>query len=551
MGYQSWRSMRAIAASTILTLVISACGGGGGGDPATSEPESPAPASKAEAARFLARTSFGPTVAEIDRLAAGMSYEAWLNEQFAAPPNLHLPLFTTYASGDRGSRVARLDAWFERALTGNDQLRQRVAFALSEIMVVSENGGGLNNFHDGLASYYDVLVRNAFGDFRTLLEEVTLAPAMGRYLSMMGNQKPDPATGLRADENYAREVMQLFTLGLAQLNADGTPKTDGAGQPLPSYTQADIENLARVFTGWWLADARAFGNNRDGDWTKPMVAHAAYHDSDAKTIVGAVAIPAGGSAQQDLDRALDALANHANVGPFIGRQLIQKLVTSNPSPAYVARVAAVFANNGHGQRGDLRAVVRAILLDDEALRGTAGLAHFGKPREPLLVLLQLWRSIGATRSSNGRYTYLTGNADLGQSPLGAPSVFNFFSPFYAPPGEIGTAQLVAPELQLANESSIASAFNRYRLAIFRDYVGGGTAPANAIRVDLAALMTQAADPAALVETLSLRLTGGRLGANYRSALSMHLGTIAAGDGRARVQDALYLILTSPQYLVQQ
>lgn len=550
--------MVVLALPMVAALVLSGCGGGGegGSDAGFSPPPGSAPppvaASRAEASRFLAQASFGPSQAQIDALN-GQRLDNWLDTQFAAPLGAHLPLYQTYSGGvndTAAARIGRQEAWFERALTAPDALRQRVAFALSEIMVVSETGATLNRAQHGLAWYYDILVANAFGNFRTLIEQVTLAPVMGRYLSMLGNQKPNPATGLRADENFARELMQLFAIGLVQLNLDGTPRLSG-GQPIPSYSQDDIEGLARVFTGWWFAGAPNFGANPE-NWTAPMVPFETFHDRDAKTIVGNVAIPAGLDAAAELDLALDTLFNHPNAGPFIGRQLIQKLVTSNPSPAYVARVASAFNDNGAGVRGDLRAVLRAILLDDEARRGTAAQAAFGKPREPLLTLVHLWRAFGAARGANGRYTYTTANLEFGQAALSAPSVFNFFSPGYAPPGPISDAGLFAPEFQLANESSIALAFNRLAIAIYRDYVGNPASPPDAARIDLAPLTALASNPDALVEAVNARMTSGQLSAEFKTRLSSYLATVplASGDGRLRAQDALYLVLTSPQYLVQ-
>ncbi|MGQ0529455.1 MAG: DUF1800 domain-containing protein [Panacagrimonas sp.] len=549
------------------TLLLGACGGGGGGGTTQAPPDSTPPPvvppptvatiSKAEAARFLTQATFGPTMQEIDTLTGqpgDTGYANWVQAQFDAPVCRHLPLYNRYdsrlADGVGLDRQARMDAWFECSLTGADQLRQRVAFALSEIMVVSENGGGLNRAQDGLAWYYDLLLDGAFGNFRTLIENVTLTPVMGRYLSMLGNQKPDAASGLKADENFAREVMQLFTIGLAQLNPDGTPRMAN-GQVLPAYTQDDIENLARVFTGWWFAGARSFGNGPQ-NYVAYMVPYENFHDRDAKRIVGNVNVPAGLDAASELDMAMDALANHPNVGPFIGRQLIQKLVTSNPSPAYVARVAQAFNDNGSGVRGDMKAVVRAVLLDTEARLGTAATATFGKPREPLLTQMQLWRAFGAVRGANGRYTYNGALQDFGQAPLASPSVFNFFSPFYAAPGAILDTGLVSPEFQLANESSIAIAYNRIYNSIYRDFVGASGSPANSIRIDLAPLVTRASDPVALVDYLNGLLLSGQMPDAEKSAMTTYLDGIlaTAGGGRQRGQEALYLVMTSPYYLVQ-
>ena len=278
----------------------------------------------------------------------------------------------------------RVDVWFRNAVTGQDQLRQRVAFAWSEIMVVSQVGA-LNNLPYSVSSYYDLLATQGLGDFRALLESVTLHPAMGVYLSMLGNQKPNTAGTIRPDENYARELMQLFTIGLVELNLDGTARLDGAGQPIPTYTQPIIEGFAHAYTGWTYAgapnelpQARPTAANQ----VVPMQLYASYHDTGPKRVLGGVTIPAGQSGAQDLDAALDNIFAHPNVGPFIAQRLIQRLTASNPSPDYVRRVAQRFNDNGRGVRGDLAAVVKAILLDPEARGSTT--ATTGKIKEPLL-----------------------------------------------------------------------------------------------------------------------------------------------------------------------
>lgn len=503
---------------------------------------------EADAARLLTQGSFGPTQDDIGRVA-GMSAKSWLDEQLRATPTHHLPLCRSLQSGDAVDKNARTDAWWQIALTAPDQLRQRVAFALSEIMVVSDTSDALAS-QEGLCWYYDLLVDDAFGNFRDLLEDVTLSPEMGRYLSMLGNAKPDAATDRRADENFAREVMQLFTLGLVQLNADGTSKLDASGLALPSYTQADIEGLARTFTGWSWGGASSF-NSGPANWLAPMKGFDNAHDRDAKSIVGNTAIAAGGSAAQDLELGLDALFNHANVGPFIGRQLIQKLVTSNPSPTYVERVAKAFADNGRGQRGDLAAVVRAVLLDSEAR--SLPTANFGKAREPLLRQTHLWRALAAVpATSSGRYSYRSAQSELLQSPLSSPSVFNFYSPFYSPAGEVRNAQLVLPELQLANESSITLAQNRLYQSLYSDYRGRSGVSNSAILVDYAALLPLASDPAVLLDKLKLLLLSGQMPADMHSALLAYLQGIDASKdgGLSRVQEATYLILASPQYSIQ-
>ncbi|WP_293001512.1 DUF1800 family protein, partial [Nevskia sp.] len=293
----------------------------------------------------MTQATFGPKLSEINSLATATSFDPWLTQQRNAPITLQLPyLQQREAGGAALVQADRMDAWFRSSITGPDQLRQRVAFALSELFVVSENFGALNFDVKGLANYYDILARNAFGSYRTLLEQVTLTPQMGLYLSMIRNQRPDPANGIRSDENYAREIMQLFTVGLVRLNLDGTPQLTPQGATIPTYNQADVENLARVFTGFGPGgggtDSFSF-TVLDPDRITPMAPYQQYHDTNAKTIIGNTTIAAGQQALPELRQALDVLFNHPNVGPFVSQQLIRKLVTANPSPAYVQRVATV------------------------------------------------------------------------------------------------------------------------------------------------------------------------------------------------------------------
>ena len=357
-------------------------GGGSGGPPP------PPPVLKSDAYRFLNQATYGATEAEAQRLIAlgdsTTAYSRWIDEQLAQPTSVQLPTvqaaFANLANPAQmiGSLNAdRQEVWFRNSITGPDQLRQRVAFALAEIMVVSQQST-LQNMPYALADYYDLLARDAFGDYRKLMEDVTLHPAMGVYLNMLGNQKPDTANNIRPDENYARELMQLFTVGLVELNLDGSVKVDGQGQPLPTYDQSVVEGFAHVYTGWNYAGAASFGQARRtlANQILPMQAYPGQHATEAKKLLqysGAAksSLAAGQTPQQDLADALDNVFNHPNVGPFISKQLIQKLVTSNPSPAYVARVATVFNNDGTGKRGNLGAVVKAVLLDSEARPATA------------------------------------------------------------------------------------------------------------------------------------------------------------------------------------
>lgn len=505
--------------------------------------------SQVDAVRFLNMATFGASPRDVRHLA-GMTRPAWIKEQFGLKASCHLP--TLNQSQENNSRENRMEVWWRHAVTAPDQLRQRVAFALSQIFVVSDVNSSLSQ--NGLAAYYDILLDGAFGNFRDLLENVTLSPVMGRYLSMLGNQKPDRAQGIRADENYAREVMQLFTIGLVKLNPDGTPVlVDGA--PVPTYGQAEVEGLARVFTGWTWGDALYFDDWQGNDWRIPMRAFQGYHDNRAKVILEGTAVPAGGTAQDDLHLALDTLFKHPNTGPFIGKQLIQRLVTSNPSPAYVARVAHKFADNGEGVRGDMKAVIRAILLDPEALGSVEVNPDFGKLREPVMVMTHLWRAF-AGDAADHHYYYMRWDNPLSEAPLSSPTVFNFFRPDFSPSGPLKKAGLLGPEFQLVNDAATGSLQNElyWRINYYRKDLDW--AYRNDILINIRPLMAKADQPAALVKHLNLMLTGKRLPRAFRDTLTEYLTSINARTWDAndvaarRAVDALYLVMSSPYYLVQ-
>lgn len=432
-----------------------------GNPPATVTPEA--------AARFLQQATFGPRKSEIDNLVS-VGYNAWIAEQMALPPSLHkdaaqadFTAFNTNPTATRPGGGNRQAAWWKIALTGPDQLRQRVAFALSEIFVISDVNGTIANWQDGAANYYDLLARNAFGNFRTLLEEVTLSPMMGIYLSHIRNGKATATT--QPDENYAREVMQLFTIGLNQLQPDGSLKLDTNGRPIPTYDQRTITEMAKVFTGWQFNNPAPTRNNfRAGggvsdDYMKPMTLNPNFHEDSAKTIVGNITLPANQGGAKDLADTLNALFQHPNTAPFISRQLIQRLVTSNPSSGYIARVAQVFANNGSGVRGDLGAVIKAILLDPEARSATTAQSpSFGKLKEPLLRVTALLRAFNAS-AENGRFAIGNPENALAQAALRSPTVFNFFEPAYVMPGALAAAGLYAPEYQILTDTTAISVPN--------------------------------------------------------------------------------------------
>ncbi|WP_457425454.1 DUF1800 domain-containing protein [Roseateles sp. P5_E7] len=542
-----------VAAALAAATLLSACGGGGGGDSssapganATAAPPPPPPPTDAEAVRFLAQAGFAAPTADIATVKAS-GYAAWLDTQFALPVSAgHFDwmLERGYAvEANRNSFTGLDNSLWRKLMSAPDTLRQRVVLALSEIFVVSMNGLPVQWRGFMGAAYLDLLEQHAFGNYRDLLQAVTLSPAMGVYLNMRGNQKEDTRTGRVPDENYAREVMQLFTIGLVQLNADGSPKLGSDGKPVDTYSLTDITDLARVFTGW---DYDGTSSTDPAYVKKAMVNTASRFATGAKKVLG-VDIPATADGAAAMKTAMDTLANHANVGPFLGRQLIQRLVASHPSPAYVARVAAVWANNGAGVRGDLKAVVRAVLLDSEARTVPTGNAG-GKLREPVLRLVQWARSFNAASPTGVWNIGDTTNpaTRLGQSPLRSGSVFNFFRPGYVPPGStLGTNAVTAPEFQLCNESTAAGYLNFLQTAI--------ASGVGEVKASYTAELTLVADPPALVANLALRLGGGGISAATESAIATAIATITATSDAGklnRVYAAVLMLMACPEYLVQ-
>jgi uncharacterized protein (DUF1800 family) len=574
-------------AVALSALALAACGGGGGSSSAPPPVQNPGPnppvppppppppsppsvqITDAEAARFLLQAQFAVTDADLTAVKAN-GYAAWLTSSY------------NQALGQTG--VAWLDSrghnsitaeqryfWpqfgdfmiWNQLLAGPDQMRKRVAFALSEFFVVSLSP--IDGFYPPyvIGAYWDVLTANAYGNFRTLLERITLNAAMGFFLNTKGNLKED-ANGRQPDENYAREVMQLFTIGLYELNADGSLRLDSNNQPIETYGQSDITNLARVFTGYdwdYLSNGGTFTNVTWHDYdvpntrfaTNPMMFRVNNHSYLAVSFLG-TDIPANTPGPEALRIALDRLFNHPNTGPFFARQMIQRLVTSNPSPAYVGRVAAAFANNGAGVRGDLKAVWTAILTDTEArtLPGAADTLS-GKLREPVVRLVQWARTVGIT-STNGEYEIydLSGSdTSLGQSPLRSPSVFNFFRPGYVPPNTaIAAAGKQAPEFQLLNESSTAGYINFMQGMTRNGYFNFDVNPT------YAALLPMAHDVPAVIAWLNLRLTANQLSTDTLTLLQTTLSAfnVTAGSTDTLKLDMLatacFLILCSPEYLVQ-
>lgn len=520
-----------------------------------------APDSAADASRFLQQATFGATEASIAALQ-GQDYDDWIDAQMALPMTSVLAYMKAH---DETPGTPELDfwiltqAWFDNALAAPDQLRQRVAFALSEIMVVSERGNNLANDGLALGSYYDILLRNSLGNYRDLLEDVTLSPAMGRFLSMYRNRKPDPVNNIRPDENFAREVLQLFSLGLVKLNRDGTPVLVD-GNTVPTYDEQVVRGFAHVFTGWGCVGIDFENPQATCSTEAPMRAFEAYHDRGEKRLFDGIVLPADRNAAVDLDAALDAIFHHQNVAPFMSRQLIQRLVTSNPTPQYIDRVAAVFENDGTGERGDLGAVVRAILLDEEARFGhTHQAATFGKVREPLLRLTQVWRGLNATWRQDRMFPDdIDIHLRYNQSPLAAPSVFNFFSPSYTPGGALGEQGMVAPEMQAITDTFAISLTNDQWGRIFwqcnecrmnaGEYLGVRETHLESWRASIADGGNAAID--AMIERANVLFLGGSMSPHLRSRVRARVLELPADDPMLRVQNALYLITASPEYAVQ-
>ena len=491
------------------------------------------------AARLLDQSTFGPTDGSITQVQQS-GFNTFLNQQFAAPATL-IPAF----SGQNPSYCGDLNSciryyWWGVALYGNDQLRQRVAFALSEMWVVSSQEVSAY----AMPQYLNVLSTDAFSNWYTLMKDVTLTPAMGSYLNMVNSFKP--ANGAIANQNFAREMMQLFSIGTTSLNIDGTPVLDSYGNPVPNYNQTQIDGFARAYTGWTypnLTGSLINGPNWAPTFNAPMTPVDDTHDTAAKPLLNGVTLPAGQTAAQDLEGALQNLFNHPSLPPFVCKQLIQHLVTSNPSPAYVSRVASTFLNDGQGVRGDMRAVIQAILLDPEARAGDDGSVdpNFGHLREPILWLTGSLRGLNATTAQSALTTFIFTDASaisLGQEPQASPSVFNFFTPSYQLPG----TNTFAPEFQLEQTASALSRLNAGNAVVFSDWIGD-------FNIDFpgywASLLTP--DPNALMDQLSRVFLHSQMSAQMRSSILTAIS--GSTDPIDRVRMAIYLVITSPQYKI--
>jgi uncharacterized protein (DUF1800 family) len=592
------------AALTVAAALV-ACGGGGGGstaaalNSATPSDESvqaagvvrstgvvlsdfgaKSPATLLDAHRFLTQATFGPTPSAVTAIQSS-TYGAWIDSQLATPTGISHQQLATERNAATGGKHQFFFGFWQKALTAPDQLRQRTAFALSQIFVVSfADQCGLSSAM-GMASYYDMLTKQAFGSYRDLLQAVALHPMMGCYLSHLRNQKADPITGRVPDENFAREILQLFSIGLVQLNSDGTPKRDAQGREVETYSPSDVAELARVFTGfsWDCPDYPADNcfkywgaTSRPGyadPWTVPMRGYPKFHDSAAKVVLGKSV-----SAQTDpaatLKQALDIIASHPNVAPFISKQLIQRFVTSNPSKEYVARVAAKFISSG----GNIGQTVKAVLLDDEARNPDfVTRSNFGKVKEPIVRFSALLRAYGA-KSDSGYY--LIGDTreaafGLNQSPLFAPSVFNFYRPGYTLPGSAtAAAGMVAPELQIADETSMAGYVGFASTSLWAG-VGRNGYNGTAARADIQFPFTidpandtlkLAGSPSALIDDINRKLFGGTMSVDLKNDISAAMNSIEyraqvnptpaqiESTFKARIWSALALAVASPEYIVQ-
>lgn len=546
------------------------------------DPAADAPASANEAARFLTQATFGPTPADIARLTA-LGYDAWIEEQLAKAPTLGAPVVEQVvnartAAAQSVSQSQRIQRWYWQAAYAPDQLRQRMAWALSQIFVISDQSSAIGNHVVPMAGYYDMLAKDAFASYRTLLGDVTWHPMMGRYLSSFRNQKPGATTS--PDENYAREVMQLFSIGLILRDMDFSPILDN-GVEIPTYDQTTITHTAKVFTGFTWSDAPLDPPNFNGGGLTfaaqyaPMQCFGTEHfpasgsgsnnmrhditgddgtTATSKTVVGGVTIPPNQTCAQDVGDELDILAAHPNVAPFVSRQLIQRFVTSNPSPQYIGRVAQVFDAPG----ANLGDVVKAILMDDEA-RHPPALAsgdHYGKLREPILRLTAMWRAFNAQAQPPDAYGEVKMSAgssqtsSFGQGPLESPTVFNFYEPDYQQPGPFADHDRYSPELQILSEASAYSTANAYYNFSAKAYQGMSNPPTDRPLIDLSALTANSTNPAAMVATIDKSLLYGTMSASMKATLTGMLTNLNGASAAEKAWSAIYVTMLSPEFATQ-
>jgi uncharacterized protein (DUF1800 family) len=519
---------------------------------------------EADAIRLLEQATWGPNEALIARVKS-IGAEQFVDEQLATPQTKYtafapypparpatcvddrtLPVTpTSYCARDNYTLFQLQREFFRNAVMAPDQLRQRVAFALSQILVTS--GTDINQAY-AMQRYQQTLADLAFDNFKNVLTQVTLSPAMGNYLDMVNNVKPNPTTGVEPNENYAREVLQLFSIGTIELKQDGTPLLDAQGKPIATYDQEEIEGFAHVFTGWTYPTApgatpRPGLNPRYYDGS--MEERSQLHDYQPKTLLNGATAPANLTMSADLANAINSIFMHPNVGPFISKQLIQKLVTSNPSPRYVKRVAAVFNDNGAGVRGDLKAVVRAILLDAEARGFEKNDPDYGRLREPAQFAVAVARALNAT--TDGVFLRAQ-SAAMGQPVFNAPSVFNFYPPDYMVP----RTDVLGPEFALQNSASTFARINFVNALVFPAAINPDPAVygATGTQLDWSGLTALAGDPEALVDKLDRLLMHGTLSSDAHDAIVTAVKAVGEGDALGRAKTAFYLVVTSSQYQVE-
>jgi len=537
-------------ASLAAIALLDACGGGGGSGSSSGSASSsgssttPVSVGQIEAARFLSQASLAATDQDIQYIT-NYGKEAWINQQAALSSSTTRVAWLNNAgysnATNMNSDAGMNNVLWHHLIAEQNPFVQRIALFWSEFFVVSVLGLPVSWRQYMAASYMDTLEKNALGNFRDLLQAVTLSPGMGEYLNLAGSQKSDAATNRHPDENYAREVMQLFTIGLYKLNQDGSAVMGANGQPVPTYGQNDVTGLAAAFTGWNFTGSSA---NIAYAITPMTVTESVHQGTTSNSFLG-MTIPAGTTGAQSLQLILDALFNHSNTAPFVSKQMIQRLVSSNPSSGYVSRVAQVFANNGKGVRGDLMAVTKAVLLDPEASQPVS--SSVGKIREPMLRLVQ-WARTFQVGSSTGAWNIgdmSDPGTRLSQSPLRSPTVFNYFSPDYMPPNTtLSSQKLVAPELQIIDETSVAGYLN-----YLQQFIVSGISDAVPNYVNELAI---GGNVPQLVTRLNLLLAANQLSASTISTITNALNTMSSSSNAAKLNQiyaAIFLVMASPDYLV--
>ncbi|KJF82391.1 DUF1800 domain-containing protein [Photobacterium angustum] len=493
---------------------------------------------------FLYRSTFG-TVSEDITFIEQTGISRWFEDQYELPPSLHLPIVqrvTKQLNLKKTNSQVRIGTWLQHAITAPDQLRQRMAYALSQHFVVSSVGVG--GRHEDLSAYYDLLVTHALGNYRDLLKAVTLNPIMGRYLTLRGSRKENLEDNTFPDENYAREVMQLFTIGLWEITDKGNPKLDDMGNPIATYNQDDVENMARALTGW-----------NGGDLYQPMQAQEQFHDTDEKYILGH-SLPAGQTAEQDLDSVVDILFHHKNTPAFFAIAMIKRFVMSNPRSGYIKRVSNAFKDNGHGVRGDLKATLYAVLTDPDVTKqlgdtGNQGKRlrkyHFGLITEPLIVATNLARALKMKPAGDYWNNWIHALDDFGQAPLSADTVFNFYMPDDTPRGLIEDHGLTSPEASLLTTHQMRMIHNQVYTMI-KSYRSNKP---NRWTYDAVKLMELHSSPEAYVEYVDKELMGGIMSSTVRQRILTIFDSIGVEDGLRRVESTLYAAFTAPEFFTQE